>query len=160
MLWGDANNGVWVTRSNKAVTRWEPVQKLALPANTTAFYNAQGEGSGGPLDAFVDLLIGTTDRGFWRAHVLARDTLAESTSYQSGWRGKTAKLAFHATDAGDPLTGAIIVVAHGGTVVARLKTDGRGNAVTLWLGKQSGSLKATLTAPGYAAQTISVGLGG
>jgi hypothetical protein len=115
---GDANHGVWVTRSNKAVTKWEPVQKLALPANTIAFYNAQGEGSGGPFDAFVDLLIGTTDRGFWRAHVLARDSLSETTSYQSGGKGRSAKLAFRATDAGDPLTGAIIVVARGRTVLA------------------------------------------
>ena len=163
MLWGDANNGVWVTRSNKAVTRWEPVQKLSLPGNTTAFYNAQGEGSACPLDAFVDLLIGTTDRGFWRAHVLARDTLAASTSYQSGGKGKTAHLAFRATDAGDPLTGAIIVVARGGTVIARLRTDSSGRATTsLLLGNLRGrtSLKATVTAPGYAAQTISVGLAG
>jgi hypothetical protein len=163
MLWGDANYGVWVTRSNKAATRWEPVQKIALPKNTTAFYNAQGEGSGGPLDAFVDLLLGTNDRGFWRTHVLARDSLSESTSYRSGGKGKLAKLAFRATDAGDPLTGAIIVVARGGTTVARLTTDGAGRASTsLLLGNLHGrtSLKATITAPGYAAQTISVGLGG
>src|SRR6185437_15432836 len=164
MLWGDANYGVWATRSNKAVTRWEPVQKLALPKNVTAFYNAQGEGSGGPLDAFVDLLIGTNDRGFWRTHVLARDALAESTSYQSGGaKGKSAKLAFHATDAGDPLTGAIIVVARGGTVLARLKTDPDGRAsMNLILGNlhRSTSLKATMTAPGYTPQMIAVGLGG
>jgi hypothetical protein len=161
MLWGDANYGVWVTRSNKAVTRWEPVQKLSLPKNTTAFYNAEGEGSGGPLDAFVDLLLGTNDRGFWRTHVLARDALSESTSYQSGGKGKSAKLTFRATDAGDPLAGAIIVVARGGTALARLKTDANGRAsMSLRLGNRNGSLKATVSAPGYSAQTISVGLAG
>jgi hypothetical protein len=164
MLWGDANSGVWATRSNKAVTKWEPVQKVALPKNVTAFYNAQGEGSAGPLDAFVDLLIGTNDRGFWRTHVPARDSLTESTSNPSGGaKGKSAKLAFHATDAGDPLTGAIIVVARGGTVLARLKTDPNGRAsMSLILGNLHGStsLKATVTAPGYAPQTISVRLRG
>jgi len=162
VMWGDASGGgIAVTRSNKAVTKWEPVQKIALPKNTTAFYNAQGEGSGGPLDAFVDLLLGTNDRGFWRTHVLARDSLSESTSFQSGGKGKSAKLAFHATDAGDPLSGAIIVVARGSTVLARLKTDPNGHAaMSLPVGNRNGSLKATVTAPGYSAQTISVGLGG
>ena len=96
--------------------------------------------------------------------MLARDSLAESTSYQSGGaKGKSAKLAFHATDAGDPLTGAIIVVARGSTVLARLKTDPNGRAsMSLILGNLHGatSLKATVSAPGYAAQTISVGVGG
>jgi hypothetical protein len=160
MLWGDANSGVFVTRSNKAVTRWEPVQKLPLPPNLTAFYNAQGEGSAGPLDAFVDLLIGTTDRGFWRTHVLPRDSLAASVSYQSGGssgRSRSTHISFRLTDAGDAVKGAIIAVLKGGTTIAHLRTDGSGRASTSYTGNTR--IMANASAPGYANAIITVGKG-
>jgi hypothetical protein len=165
MLWGDANSGVFVTRSNKAVTRWEPVRRIPLPPNLTAFYNAQGEGSVGPLDVFVDLLVGTTQRGFWHAHALAKDSLSASVSYQSGGRSRTEHVSFRLTDAGDPLKGAIIVVAHGGKTL-NLRTDASGHASTSFTGgvKQSitGNTKLTATAiaPGYDNAIITVGRGG
>jgi hypothetical protein len=166
MLWGDASNGVWVTRSNKAVTRWEPVQHLALPGNLTAFYNAQGEGSAGPLDAFVDLLIGTSDRGFWRTHVLpVLSATSSTTSAASGSGGKrTAKVSFRVADAGDPVAGATIVMRLGSTVVANLRTGGDGRATTnLILGNVHGSggkaVTARVSAPGYDNAIITVGHG-
>ena len=157
MLWGDANTGVFITRSNKAVTRWEPVQRLSLPANLTAFYNAQGEGSAGPLDAFVDLLIGTGDRGFWRTHILPHDSLAGSVSYQSGGRTRatTSHVSFRVTDAGDPVQGAIIAVATGGKTLGHLRTGRDGRASGTFLGNVK--LRATATAPGYANAIITVG---
>jgi hypothetical protein len=165
MLWGDASNGVWVTRSNKAVTKWESVQHLALPGNLTAFYNAQGEGSAGPLDAFVDLLIGTTDRGFWRTHVLPLLSATASTTASAGSGGKrTMKVSFRVNDAGDPVAGAIIVVRLGSTVVANLRTRGDGRATTnLILGNVHGSggkaWTARVSAPGYDNAIITVGHG-
>jgi hypothetical protein len=160
MLWGDANSGVFVTRSNKAVTRWEPAQRLPLPPNLTAFYNAQGEGSAGPLDAFVDLLIGTTDRGFWRTHVLPRDSLAASVSYQtggSGGRSRSTHVSFQLTDAGDSVKGAIIAVLRGGTTIAHLRTDANGRASTSYTGPTR--ITANASAPGYANAIITVGKG-
>ncbi len=154
MLWGDANSAVFVTRSNKTVTRWEPVQRIALPPNLTAFYNAQGEGSAGPLDAFVDLLIGTNDRGFWRAHFLAHDSLSASVS-GAGGRSGTEHVSFRVTDAGDAVKGAIIVVARGGTTLARLSTDANGHASTSYTGNTR--ITATASAPGYANAIITVG---
>ncbi len=163
MLWGDANSGVFVTRSNKAVTRWEPVHRIPLPPNLTAFYNAQGEGSAGPLDAFVDLLIGTGDRGFWRTHILPRDSLSGTVSYQSGGRTRgSSHVAFRVTDAGDPVKGAIIVVAHNGKTLARLRTAGSGGASATIQGNLSGAgskLTATALVPGYDNAIITVGKG-
>jgi hypothetical protein len=156
LLWGDANSGVFVTRSNRSLTSVEPAQRLALPANLTAFYNAEGEGSAGPLDAFVDLLIGTGDRGFWHAHILARDTLEGSVSYQTG--GK-ARVAFRVTDAGDPVKGAIIAVLRGGKTLRTLRTDATGRASAALLGNYTGPTKltATASAPGYDNAIITVG---
>jgi hypothetical protein len=156
MLWGDANSGVFVTRSNKAVSRWEPVQKLPLPPNLTAFYNAQGEGSAGPLDAFVDLLIGTTDRGFWRTHMLPQDSLSAALS-GAGGRSHTEHVSFRVTDAGDPVKGAIIAVLRGGATLARLRTDANGRASTSYTGNTR--ITANASAPGYANAIITVGKG-
>lgn len=155
MLWGDANSGVFVTRSNKAVTRWEPVHSIPLPPNLTAFYNAQGEGSAGPLDAFVDLLVGTGDRGFWRAHILPQLSLAASVSYQSGGRAKKEHVSFRMTDAGDPVTGVITLIDRSGKPVAHVRTSITGNgSVTLNGGVR---LRATGSAPGYDNAIITVG---
>jgi hypothetical protein len=162
MLWGDANTGVFVTRSNKAVTRWEPVRHVPLPPNLTAFYNAQGEGSAGPLDAFVDLLVGTDNRGFWRAHVLPQDSLGSSVTYQSGGKSRTARVAFTVTDAGDPVKGAIIVVKTGAKTLAHLRTGGDGGASTTLNGgifTGNTKLSATAIAPGYDNAIITVGRG-
>ena len=156
MLWGDANSGVYATRSNKAVTQWEPIRHLALPANLTAFYNAQGDGSAGPLDAFVDLLIGADDRGFWRTHILPKDSLTASLSYPTGGgHARTEKVSFRVTDAGDPVKGAIIVVARGGKKLLNLRTGADGRAS----GSFTGGVKLTATAsvPGYDNAIITVG---
>ena len=154
VLWGDANSAAFVTRSNKVATRWEPVQRLPLPSKLTAFYNAQGEGSAGPLDAFVDLLVGSTDRRFWRAHVLPQPSLAAAIT-GAGGRSQTQVVSFRVTDAGDPLKGAIIVVARGGTTLARLRTDANGHASTSYTGPTR--LTATASAPGYDSAIITVG---
>lgn len=158
MLWGDANTGVFATRSNKAVTRWEPVRHVALPSNLTAFYNAQGDGSAGPLDAFVDLLIGTDDRGFWRTHILPKDSLTASLSYPTGGgHARIEKVSFRVTDAGDPVKGAIIVVARAGKKLLNLHTGSDGRASGTFTGGVK--LTATATMPGYDNAIITVGKG-
>lgn len=156
MLWGDANTGIFVTRSNKAVTRWEPVRHVALPANTIGFANAQGDGTTGPLDAFVDVQIGVDDRGFWRTHILPKDSLTASAGYPTGGgRTRTEKVSFRVTDAGDPVKGAIIVVARGGKHLLNLHTGADGRAS----GSFTGGVKLTATAemPGYDNAIITVG---
>ena len=159
MLWGDANSAVFVTRSNKAVTKWEPVRRIPLPPNLTAFYNAQGEGSAGPLDAFIDLLTGTTNRGFWHAHILPKDSLTyRSAPYPTGGgKSRGSKVEFTVTDAGDPVKGAIIVVARGGKTLLNLRTDANGHASGSLLGNFTGGVRATASAPGYDNAIITVG---
>jgi len=159
MLWGDANTGVFATRSNRRVTKWEPVQRVPLPSNLTAFYNAQGEGSAGPLDAFADLLIGTTNRGFWHAHILPKDSLSyRSAPYPTGGgKSRGERVEFTVTDAGDPVKGAIIVVAHGGKTLLNLRTDANGHASGALLGNFTGGVRATASAPGYDNAIITVG---
>ena len=61
-------NDLFVTRSNRAVARFEAVQAIPLPAtsqlNDDAFY---GNGAAGPLDLFAGQGIGTVS-GFLFTH--------------------------------------------------------------------------------------------
>ncbi len=140
LVWGDSTDGVFVTRTNKAAGTLEPVQKLKLPAGTSYVWNAQGEGSAGPLDLFADLGVGSS-RGFWHTHVLAEFSLqARATLRAKGTAA--ARISLSVRDAGDPVPDASVSV--GGK---RVKTDARGNAT---LALKPGSYSATALAAGYA----------
>jgi hypothetical protein len=138
VAWGDRADGLFVTRSNRAVSAFEAVQKLKLPHNTQdGLTFAQCEGSQGPLDLFADVVIGSAS-GFWRTHVLARFTLrADVTQKKAG-----AKVTLVARDAGDPVAGASLTIGS-----RHLKTDASGQA-TLTL--RPGSYRASAKAGGYA----------
>ncbi len=137
LVWGAAGAGLFVTRSNTSVTGFEPVQKLTLPANITALYSVEGEGSAGPLDLFGDILLGGNDRGFRHVHVLAQFGLrAQVAKTKAG-----TKVTLSARDAGDPVAGVAITVAG-----KHLKTDTKGR-VTLAL--KPGTYPASATAAGY-----------
>jgi hypothetical protein len=141
ITWGDASDGLFVTRSSRSVSAFEPVQKIALPAQTNALYHLQGEGSDGPLDLFADLLVGTKDRGFRHVHVLAEFSLhAHVTKTKTG-----AKVTLSARDAGDAIAGAAITVAG-----KHLRTNARGQAT---LALKPGTYSASATAAGYAARS-------
>jgi hypothetical protein len=161
LVWGDANSGLVVTRSNRAATAFEPVQHLGLPANLSSLYNAQGEGSTGALDLFADVLTGTSDRGYWHTHVLALLSLkAEVAKGDASGGGKAkgpAKVTFSVSDAGDAVPGAIIAVRIGGTTL-HLKTDASGHASTI-VPPNAPAIHATATAPGYANGIIVVARG-
>jgi hypothetical protein len=133
VAWGDASDGLFVTRSNQAVSGFEPVQKVRAPGGGLLF--VQCEGSAGPLDLFASAGLGT---GFFHTHLLAQFALRAAVA-----KGK-ATLSLR--DAGDPVPGATISV--GGK---RLQTDAKGQ-VTLTL--RPGSYSATATANGYAPVTI------
>jgi hypothetical protein len=132
VVWGSAGTGLYATRSNTSVTAFEPVQKIALPANTDGLANIQGEGSAGPLDLFGYIVAGT-DRGFRHTHVLAEFALTAQSA--------KGKVTLSARDAGDPLAGAAITVGS-----HHLHTDAKGHA-TLTL--RPGSYSASATAGGY-----------
>lgn len=141
VAWGDAKDGVFVTRSNKAVSHFEPVQKLKLPGGTGFLWNEQGEGSAGPLDLFVDVIVGASDRGFWHTHILARLTVGGKAPARARGAAK-ANATVSVRDAGDPVAGAKVTV--GGKT---LTTDARGNAT---VALRPGSYPIKATAGGYA----------
>jgi hypothetical protein len=139
VAWGDAKDGLFVTRSNRAASGFEPVQRLGAPsADGLAF--VQCEGSAGPLDLFADSGAGGT--GFSHAHLLAQLSLRAQVAKTNGAR----KVTISVRDAGDPVPGAAIAV--GGR---RLKTDARGEA-TLTL--RPGSYTAIAGAGGYAPASV------
>jgi hypothetical protein len=142
LAWGDSQDGIFVTRTNKAAGSLEPVQKLKPPAGTTYVWNAQAEGSVGPLDLFVDASTGGS-RGFWQTHVLPLLSPRASVI--------RTKVVFSIQDAGDPVPGAAIAV--GGK---RLKTDGNGHAA---LTLKPGSYSATVSAAGYAPASVRFSVG-
>jgi hypothetical protein len=136
--WGTASEGLFVTRSNKAVTGFEPVQKLKLPQNTKdGLTYVQCEGSAGPVDLFADAFVGTAG-GFWHTHVLATLSLRAA--------GTKGKAAFSVRDAGDPLEGVSIKVGS-----KRVTTGAKGQAT---LAVRPGSYSATATASGYAPASV------
>jgi hypothetical protein len=130
VAWGDSTGGVFVTRSNRAASAFEPVQKLRAPSGPGLTF-LQCEGSAGPVDVFAN------SGGFFHAHLLAQLSLSAHAT-------KT-KVTISARDAGDPVAGVAITV--GGK---HLKSSANGQA-TLTL--RRGSYTASATAPGYATAT-------
>jgi hypothetical protein len=128
VAWGGNAGGLFVTRSNRAVSAYEPVQKLGLPAGLGLSF-LQCEGSGGPADVFAD------SGGFFHAHVLARLSLTAHAA--------RTKVTISARDAGDPVAGVKITIAG-----KHLTTDAQGVvSVTL----RPGSYSASAAAGGYTS---------
>ena len=126
VAWGGSAGGLFVTRSNRAVSAFEPVQKLSLPQGSGLTF-VQCEGSAGPVDVFAD------SGGFFHTHLLARLSLTAHAT--------ASKVAISARDAGDPVAGVAITV--GGR---HLKTDAHGVAsLTL----RPGSYAASAAVAGY-----------
>lgn len=141
VAWGDSNNELFVTRTNRAAGTVEPVRKLTLPQGSTAGLRfLQCEGSAGPLDLFAQVVDRANRTAFWHTHVFPQLTVQARSS-----RGKTTLTV---RDAGDPVAGAAVVA--GGR---RAQTTAQGQA-TLSLG--TGSHSVTVSAPGYAAAAVKV----
>ena len=102
-----ARNGTcYVTRTNRAATRVEPVRAISSPPRTTSVWRVQGEGSLGPLDLVtnVDATGGTT---FWHQQILPLLSLEVTAVAQLD--GST-RYSFAVTDAGDPVPNAKVKV--------------------------------------------------
>jgi len=148
VMWGSDNGGVAVTRSNKAVTRFEPIQHVN--PNAFTLYRLSGDGRLGPLDLFVDEIPTSKPTlppaGTFHARVLPEPSAKASVTKVKTKKGKLKayKLKVHVTDAGDPLSGATVAAAgkqatSNTTGVAKLKLP-----ATL-----SGKVKVTMKHPGY-----------
>jgi hypothetical protein len=144
----DRSNYIFVTRSNQAVNRFEPVQMLTLPANSTGPSPAsqvEGNGSAGPLDLFIDTDIGA-EQGFMYTHVRALFSLHESPT-KVVLLTKGPIVALTALDAGDPVPGVSVSVDG-----KHLVTNTRGSAS---VALAPGSYTAQATAPGYLPASVS-----
>jgi hypothetical protein len=133
VAWADHAGGLFVTRSNRAASAFEPVQKLRAPSGPGLSF-LQCEGSTGPVDLFAN------NGGFFHTHVLAQLALSA--------RAAKAKVTISARDAGDPVAGVKITVAG-----KHLTTDAHG-LVSLTL--RPGSYSASAIAAGYAPASAKV----
>jgi hypothetical protein len=134
IAWGDASDGLFVTRSNHAAGALEPIQKLRPPSSNGLTF-VQCEGSAGPVDVFAD--DGT---GFWHTHLLARLSVRVAVG-----RGK---VTISVRDASDPVSGAAVAIAG-----HHLKT---GSSGSVSVSVRPGHYSATVSAPGYATASTSV----
>lgn len=130
------------TRSNKAATRFEPIQVFG-PMNWSFLFSLAGDGRLGPLD----LLIGgnptgaQAPSGFYYARILA--ALSASVSAVNLGSGKF-KLKALVTDAGDAVAGATVSADK-----IHKSTNGTGHADLLVSGHPGQSVTVTITDPGY-----------
>ena len=160
VMWGSGSGGIWVTRSNMAVTRFGPAQHLTLPPGTNGFYNAEADGSHGPLELFADVLTGTTGRGFWRTHVVPQATLKIRATYENILRPNDVAhptdvtIRYTLTDAGDGISKVPILVDLPDGGLRLLMTDKHGVAEVafgLWNRRRLKSLpKIHVNVPGYS----------
>jgi hypothetical protein len=158
VMWGDdSGGGVAVTRSNKAVTRFEPIQHLK--PNSAVISRLSGDGRLGPLDLLVDQIPNVKGSipppGLYHGHALA--VLSAAFSVKSIKNKKLAVIGHTLTvtvsDAGDPVPGAKVSV---GTSSA--KTNAKGVAQLKLGNKVTGKQKVTVTQPGYWQLTKTVAL--
>jgi hypothetical protein len=154
VIWGD-EGGIAVTRSNKAVTRFEPVQRLDPHASGVA--RVSGDGRLGPLD----LLVNETPDGSaavpgeYTSHVLPVLGATFTAKAVKTSKGKVVghTLTVTVSDAGDPVAGATVHAA-GKTA----KTNGKGVATFTLPAGTASPVGITVTAPGYQALSAKTSL--
>jgi hypothetical protein len=156
VMWGDdAGGGVNVTRSNKAVNAFEPIQHLNL--KSAVLYRISGDGRLGPLDLLVDQIpdSGTLQPpSLYYARVLAE---LSAHLYVAPIKNKRGQVIAHllrvtVTDAGDRVAGAV-VTARG----VHKTTDATGTAQFKWSYKVHGGFTVGVTKAGYWRLTKTAG---
>jgi hypothetical protein len=157
VMWGSDNGSIAVTRSNKAVTRFEPVQHLSEEIVT--LFRLAGDGRLGPLDLLADQVAATNPLlpdGVYHARALPELSAVVSVKTITATKNKKKVVTGHTltvtvTDAGDAVSGATVTVK-GHTK----KTSSKGGAKITLAG--AGPEKVTVTAPTYQKLTKSVKL--
>jgi hypothetical protein len=148
VMWGDENRGLGVTRSNKAVTRFEPIQHV----NPHAFGLGRlyGDGRLGPLDLLVQMIQtrknALSPPAVFYARILPVLSAKISVHPVKNKKGKAVafKLSVKVTDARDVVAGAT-ASAKG----KKKKTNGLGVAKLKVTGKSGTHVTVTITDPGY-----------
>ena len=155
MFWAGEINGHGITaftRSNKAVTRFEPIQTGRF--TWADLFTLSGDGRLGPLDLLMsgtpDVKTGPLVQGLYYARVLPE--LSATITATSIANGKF-KLTANVTDAGDAVSGAT-VSAKGQSKT----TSANGSAKLTIVGSAGDHVTVTITHPGYHVLKASVKL--
>lgn len=157
VMWGSENGGLAVTRSNKAVNMFEPIQHLDPKAFT--LYRLYGDGRLGPLDLFVDevpaVKSGPLVGGTFYTRVLPELSVTVSAAAVKNASGQVIAHKLHVTvsDAGDPVVGATVHVG-----IVQKKTNASGVAVLTVPGSTTGAATVTVTQSGYRPASTSAQL--
>jgi hypothetical protein len=151
VMWGSDSGSIALTRSNKAVTRFEPIQHLT--DHLLTLDRLSGDGRLGPLDLLVDEIADTTPTlptGVYHARVLPElSSSVAVVAVKNKLHQVTAhKLTVTVTDASDAVPGAVVIVeGH------QQKTNVHGVARLTLAGSSSSRVKLTVTAPTYQTVT-------
>jgi hypothetical protein len=156
VIWGGQNKTgqivIKLTRSNKARTRFEPVQSLTNPPG--GLERLYGDGRLGPLDLLANMTpnvrSGPTLTGVFYARALPE--LSTSVSIKRVGQSKFT-LSVKVTDAGDPVTGASDS-ANG----HRKRTSTHGTDKLTLKGSNRSRVTVTVSDPGYKAIKLKVKL--
>jgi hypothetical protein len=156
VMWGSDSGGFAVTRSNMAVTRFEPIQHIAYVPSS--LWRLAGDGRLGPLDLLVDEIppsksgpIPPTGTFYGRVLPLLSMTVKETAVKSKAGKVIAYTLAVVVTDAGDPVAGATVSAAGG-----KAKTSSSGAAKLTLASATGGHATVTATKPTYQALTVSV----
>jgi hypothetical protein len=138
---------LYVTRSNKAVTRFGPVKKIKPPAKTSSVYRMAIEGSAGRGDIVADVGTTTGVDNIWHTQVIPGLTMTPSTKKWSGNSPK--KVTFTVKDAGDAVSGAKVRAG-----ARSCTTAGNGSCAITFPKLPPQKITATATAAGYAKAKV------
>lgn len=146
MWYGNINTKgiIAVTRSNKAVTRFERIQQFRF-ADWPFLFVLHGDGRLGPLDMLIN---GTAPAqplvpGIYYSRMLPE--LSATVSVHKIKSGKF-KLSVNVTDAGD-----VVIGATASAKGQSQKTNAKGNAKLIITGASGDHVTVTVTDPGYQA---------
>lgn len=154
VMWAGEINGHGVTaytRSNKAVTRFGPIQTSRF--TWAQLFTLSGDGRLGPLDL---LMSGTPDtkgtlvQGIYYARLLPELSATVATS---SLKGGKFKLTTKVTDAGDAVSGATVSAKGQSTT-----TNAKGSAKLTIKGSAGDHVTVTITHPGYRSLKVGVKL--
>ena len=152
LVWYARSHGVTAfTRSNKAVTRFEPIQTARF--TWAQLFTLSGDGRLGPLDL---LMSGTPDtkgtlvQGIYYARLLPELSATVATSSLKGGKFKlTAKV----TDAGEAVSGATVSAKGQSTT-----TNAKGSAKLTIKGSAGDHVTVTISHSGYRSLKVGVTL--
>jgi len=152
VMWYGQLNGkgaLALTRSNKAVTRFEPIQVFRY--DPTSLFTMTGDGRLGPLDLLLSAISGgkaVNGLYFVRELPVLSATVAVATLTKTKF-----KLKVVVTDAGDAVAGATVSAKGKST-----KTNASGVATLTVTGATGAHVAVTITAPTYRSLGIAAAL--